>query len=87
MSQHDKSLAAAGQEALHAAFVEHHSELYWLAFLLQSAPTNVSEPVNQQEIAELAHELWQARGCPDGSPDEDWFRAEQELRSRRLKGL
>lgn len=53
----------------------------------KSAPANVSEPVNQQEIAELAYDLWQARGCPDGSPDEDWFRAEQEFRGRRLKGL
>jgi hypothetical protein len=34
------------------------------------------------EIAALAHELWQARGCPQGSPDEDWFRAAQQLRSR-----
>lgn len=34
------------------------------------------------DIAALAHELWQARGCPDGSPDEDWFHAAQELRAR-----
>jgi hypothetical protein len=34
------------------------------------------------EIAALAHELWQARGCPDGSPEEDWFQAAEELRSR-----
>jgi hypothetical protein len=34
---------------------------------------------NQTEIAELARALWRARGCPDGSPDEDWYRAEQEL--------
>jgi hypothetical protein len=34
------------------------------------------------DIAALAHELWQARGCPDGSPQEDWFRAAEELRSR-----
>src|ERR1700690_2079314 len=33
------------------------------------------------EIAALAYELWQARGCPDGSPEEDWFRAAEELRS------
>jgi hypothetical protein len=33
------------------------------------------------EIAALAHELWQARGCPNGSPQEDWFRAAEELRS------
>jgi hypothetical protein len=34
------------------------------------------------EIAALAQEFWQARGCPEGSPDEDWFRAVKELRSR-----
>src|ERR1700679_1785095 len=27
------------------------------------------------EIAALAYELWQARGCPAGSPEEDWFQA------------
>ena len=34
------------------------------------------------DIAALAHELWQARGCPDGSPEEDWFHAAEKLRSR-----
>jgi Protein of unknown function (DUF2934) len=34
------------------------------------------------DIAALAHELWQARGCPDGSPEEDWYRAAEQLRSR-----
>jgi|SRR5579863_2109920 len=34
------------------------------------------------EIAALAHELWQARGCPDGSSQEDWFHAAEQLRSR-----
>ena len=34
------------------------------------------------EIAALAYELWQARGCPDGSPEEDWYRAAEELRAR-----
>ena len=31
------------------------------------------------EIAALAYQLWLARGCPDGSPDSDWLRAEQQL--------
>jgi hypothetical protein len=34
------------------------------------------------DIAALAHELWQARGCPVGSPEEDWFHAAEQLRSR-----
>ena len=33
-------------------------------------------------IARLAYSSWQDRGCPDGSPEEDWFRAESELRER-----
>ena len=34
------------------------------------------------DIAALAYELWHARGCPHGSPQEDWFRAAERLRSR-----
>jgi Protein of unknown function (DUF2934) len=36
------------------------------------------------EIAALAYALWQARGCPYGSPEEDWLRAERELRARAI---
>ncbi|MCC6590209.1 MAG: DUF2934 domain-containing protein [Bryobacterales bacterium] len=32
-----------------------------------------------EQIAILAYYLWQKRGCPEGSPEEDWFRAEHEL--------
>jgi anti-anti-sigma factor len=30
-------------------------------------------------IAVRAYELWQSRGCPVGSPDVDWFQAEELL--------
>jgi hypothetical protein len=33
------------------------------------------------EIATLAHALWQARGCPEGSPHVDWLRAAEQLRA------
>jgi hypothetical protein len=33
------------------------------------------------EIEALAHEHWKARGCPIGSPEEDWYSAAAELRS------
>ena len=36
------------------------------------------------DIAALAYTLWQARGCPQGSPEEDWFRAAHELRSHAI---
>jgi hypothetical protein len=35
-----------------------------------------------EEIARRAYQLWEERGHPHGSPDEDWHRAEQELRLR-----
>jgi hypothetical protein len=37
----------------------------------------------QDDIAVLAYCYWEARGCRDGSPEEDWFRAERELRGAR----
>ncbi|MCE5309955.1 MAG: DUF2934 domain-containing protein [Acidobacteriales bacterium] len=41
-----------------------------------------SEQVTREDIAHLAYAFWKERGCQGGSPDEDWFRAESELRSR-----
>lgn len=38
--------------------------------------------MEQDDIALLAYSYWEARGCPYGSPEEDWFRAEIELRQR-----
>ena len=42
--------------------------------------------VTQQAIAALANHYWHVRGCPQGSPEEDWFQAERELRYFRLHG-
>jgi hypothetical protein len=42
--------------------------------------TNLPE---RDEIAELAYQLWVKRGCADGSPEEDWLRAEQALLRNR----
>ncbi len=37
----------------------------------------------RSEIERLAYSYWEARGGQGGSPEEDWLRAEQEVRSRR----
>jgi hypothetical protein len=37
------------------------------------------EEILHEQIAALAYTLWQERGCPEGSAEEDWFRAEKEL--------
>jgi hypothetical protein len=39
---------------------------------------------NEDGIAALAYKLWQERGCPTGSDQEDWFRAENELKNRKV---
>ena len=42
--------------------------------LASAAPTPTRE-----EIAQLAEKYWAERGWPEGSPEQDWLRAEQEL--------
>ncbi|HEX9400467.1 MAG TPA: DUF2934 domain-containing protein [Anaeromyxobacter sp.] len=34
------------------------------------------------EIAARAYEIWQESGCPEGSHEEHWYRAEREVRER-----
>ncbi len=42
-----------------------------------------SSDLSYDEIASHAYRCWHERGCPAGSPEEDWHRAEQELRQKR----
>lgn len=39
-----------------------------------------SDRVDEAAIAACAYDLWLGRGCPIGSDQEDWFRAEQQLK-------
>ncbi|MGA2879953.1 MAG: DUF2934 domain-containing protein [Bryobacteraceae bacterium] len=34
-------------------------------------------------MAALAYSLWEAKGRVDGTAEEDWFRAEEELKAVR----
>ena len=45
-----------------------------------------SEPRDRREQISLrAYQLWQERGSPDdGSAEEDWYRAEQEIHNGRI---
>lgn len=61
-----------------------------------TTPTSAAEPVvvletatvetvfepTREEIAALAYIYWADRGFQGGSPEEDWLRAEQELRAK-----
>ena len=52
-------------------------------------PAPVFEPTDGsasfEDVARVAYALWEARGCPDGSPEEDWFRAEKQLQQGRSR--
>jgi hypothetical protein len=39
---------------------------------------------SREEIARQAYLYWEARGCQGGSEEEDWLRAEEELRTQAL---
>ena len=41
------------------------------------------DPMEDKAIAQRAYECWNERGCPEGSPEEDWYRAEREIKSHR----
>ena len=41
--------------------------------------TAPAKTVMPEDVAQLAYSYWIARGCQGGSPQDDWFRAEQEL--------
>ena len=47
---------------------------------MQTSVDTENNPL-QQDIANLAYALWQQRGSPEGSAEEDWKEAETRLRA------
>jgi hypothetical protein len=46
-------------------------------------PENVTPiSISREQIAQLAHRFWAERGHKHGHHEEDWYRAEQELRGK-----
>jgi len=39
--------------------------------------------IEPEEVARLAYSYWEARGSEGGSPEEDWLRAERQLRAAK----
>jgi hypothetical protein len=80
---HEKQDHQTGQEHSRQA-LEHAERVHEHTAPMQRGAVNEHGLAifGHNEIAELAHELWTARGCPQGSPDEDWFKAAHALRAR-----
>jgi hypothetical protein len=45
----------------------------------------ISELREREQIAALAHQFWLARGCPEGTAEEDWYLAEREIAERNAE--
>ena len=49
----------------------------------QDIPATISS--DRANIARVAYQHWLERGCPIGSSEDDWFRAEQDLNSEQTR--
>ncbi len=50
-----------------------------------TATTLPGDPPEYDKVAVLAYSYWEARGYQGGSAEEDWLRAEEELRKRHAQ--
>ena len=48
--------------------------------LEQNQQIENQEPSGQESITQLAYALWERRGRPEGSSEEDWREAEKQVR-------
>ena len=52
-----------------------------IASLAEAVEAHAPDP---ERIAQIAYLMWLDRGCPQGSPAEDWYRAESALHGQTL---
>ena len=81
--QQDKQDHLTGHEQTRQAVADTHNDsLKAHQQAPQATPGHGIAGFRHDDIAALAYALWQERGCPEGSPEEDWFNAAEQLRSR-----
>jgi Protein of unknown function (DUF2934) len=57
-----------------------------LATMNLNDDARMTQPETSYEAVALrAYGLWEKRGCPFGSPEEDWLRAEEEIRREKVQ--
>jgi len=85
--QHGKEDHLSGHETS-KEYLEHSNQAYLHAQKAhrmtgsENAGGAIAHEAAERDVAALAYKLWQGRGCPEGSPGEDWFRALEETQSR-----
>jgi hypothetical protein len=48
---------------------------------VNSIPDALDPQLDPQEVARLAYSFWLERGCEPGQAEQDWYRAEAQLRA------
>jgi len=76
---HGKQDHLTGQERSRQA-LEHSRNAFERSTQLQQEAQN--HTFGHAEIAARAHEIWLAKGSPEGSAEADWFEAAEQLRSQ-----
>jgi hypothetical protein len=74
--QHGESEHLTGSERSRQALERAHDTQH------TESATSAHRGFSHDDIAALAHQLWIERGSPEGSPDEDWFHAAEQLRAK-----
>jgi hypothetical protein len=72
---------AAAQQGKGEHLSGHERSRQALEHSLKAHQQTQSISFGHAKIAAMAHKLWQARGCPQGSPHEDWLHALEILRT------
>lgn len=79
---HEKQDHQTGQERSRHA-LDQSREAHGHSAQSHQGTANGHYVAKHEDVAILAHGLWEARGRPDGSPNEDWFHAAHQLQVRR----
>jgi hypothetical protein len=49
----------------------------------ENSPTTARTVYTDDDVAAEAYRCWHERGCPEGSPEVDWQRAQERLRGKK----
>jgi hypothetical protein len=52
---------------------------------IAAAPIEYDAAAHQKEIAQVAYRIWLERADRPGSPEDDWLKAEAEVRARYVR--
>lgn len=75
-----KATASKAKRAISATPDAAAQKLHAVPAKSRAARTDQTPAPSREQIAQLAHRFWKERGGHHGAHEQDWFRAERELR-------